>query len=174
MIQLNTIENELKIHDFASLYNINLRQVIDDIYNELMSDDKFVEQMGQKLNSKSDLYDMYKEKLEGIVINLIHPEEGDSCMTLYNILTDDFTFYVKWRMEMFELNFKTIRDMNTLYDAEEWFVQTDFDTMEEISNIYRDDFPYGEDGDQDFVDAVDEWWGKLSDEEKIEVYNNNK
>lgn len=95
MIQLNTIENELKIHDFASLYNINLRQVIDDIYNELMRDEKFVEQMGQKLNSKSDLYDMYKEKVEGIVINLIHPEEGESCMTLYNILTDDFTFYVK-------------------------------------------------------------------------------
>ena len=170
MIQLNTIENELKIHDFDSLYNINLRQVIDDIYNELMRDEKFVEQMGQKLNSKSDLYDMYKEKVEGIIINLIHPEEGESCMTLYNILTDDFTFYVKWRMEMFELTFKTIRDMNKIYDAEEWFVQTDFDTMEEISNINRCDFPDGEDGDQDFVDAVDDWWRNLDDEEKVIVY----
>lgn len=174
MIQLNTIENELKIHDYASLHNINLRQVIDDIYNELMRDEKFVEQMGQKSNSKSDLYDMYKEKVEGIVINLIHPEEGENCLTLYNILTDDSTFYAKWRMEMFELTFKAIRDMNNIYDADEWFIQTDFDTMEKISNIYRDDFPYGEDGDQDFVDAVDGWWRSLSDEDKLGIYENNK
>ena len=61
MIQLNTIENKLKIYDYASLHNINLRQVIDDIYNELMRDEKFVEQMGQTSNSKSDLYDMYSK-----------------------------------------------------------------------------------------------------------------
>ena len=95
-------------------------------------------------------------------------------MTLYNILTDDFTFYVKWRIEMFELTFKRIRDMNNLYDADEWFVQTDFNTMEDISNIYRDDFPYGEGGDQDFVDAVDSWWQNLSDEDKLDIYENNK
>ena len=77
-------------------------------------------------------------------------------------------------MEMFELTFKAIRDMNNIYDADEWFMQTDFDTMEKIPNIYRDDFPYGEDGDQDFVDAVDGWWWSLSDEDKLGIYENNK
>lgn len=56
-------------------------------------------------------------------------------------------------------------------DAEEWFIQTDFDKMEEISSIYREDFQDGEEGDQDFVDVVDDWWGNLDDEEKISVYD---
>ena len=30
--------------------------------------------------------------------------------------------------------------MEKIYDAEEWFVKTDFDMMEEISNINRCDF----------------------------------
>lgn len=55
MIQLNSIEDRLKQFDYDSLYDINLLKVIDANYNQLMRDENFVEQMGQKLNSKSDL-----------------------------------------------------------------------------------------------------------------------
>lgn len=101
MIRLNSIENELKKFDYDGIYNINLRKVVDDIYNELVSDKMFVEQIGQKLNSKSTLYDVYKEKLEDIVIDLIDIEKG--YFTIYNILTSDAYFYDKWRIELFEL-----------------------------------------------------------------------
>lgn len=60
--------------------------------------------------------------------------------------------------------------MEKIYDAEEWFVKTDFDIMEEISNINRCDYPNGEEGDNAFIDAVDDWWSALDDMEKIEVY----
>lgn len=72
MIQLNSIENRLKQFDYNSLYDINLRKVIDNIYNELMRDENFVEQMGQKLNSKSDLYNMYKRLKGSLLILFIH------------------------------------------------------------------------------------------------------
>ena len=164
MITLNVIEEKLNEYNFEDLYNINLREVMNDIYNTLMKDELFVSQVKQPLNSKSSVYDSYVALLENYLIGI-----ADN-ITLYNILTDDIRFFVRWRLEMFELIYKTIKDMEKIYDAEEWFVQTDFDTMEEISNINRCDFPDGEDGDQDFVDAVDEWWSNLDDEEKVSVY----
>lgn len=61
--------------------------------------------------------------------------------------------------------------MNTLYDAEDWFLNADFDLMEEISPHRRDDFPDGSCGDGDFIDAVDRWWQRRLDEEKIDIYS---
>ena len=57
-------------------------------------------------------------------------------------------------------------------DAEAWFPGTDFDTMERISGLRRGDFS-DEDGYQDFVDAVQEWWDSLDDSEKVTIYYDN-
>lgn len=59
-----------------------------------------------------------------------------------------------------------------LEDAENWFSESDFDMMERISGKRRDDYS-DEDGYQDFVDAVEEWWDGLDDAKKVEIYCQN-
>ena len=59
-----------------------------------------------------------------------------------------------------------------LEDAENWFSESDFDMMERISGKRRDDYS-DEDGYQDFVDAVEEWWDGLTDAKKVEIYYQN-
>jgi len=55
--------------------------------------------------------------------------------------------------------------------ANEWYAQTPFDIMEEISGIYRCQFDGGEEGDEDFIEAVDKWWQNLPGVEKVDWYN---
>lgn len=59
-----------------------------------------------------------------------------------------------------------------LEDAEEWFTDTDFDMMEKISGLKRTDYSE-EDGCEEFVEAVQEWWDSLDDEKKVEIYYQN-
>lgn len=59
-----------------------------------------------------------------------------------------------------------------LEDAENWFVDTDFDMMEKISGLKRTDYSE-EDGYEEFVEAVQEWWDSLDDEKKVEIYYQN-
>lgn len=56
-----------------------------------------------------------------------------------------------------------------LEDAEDWFPGTDFDMMEKISGLKRTDYSE-EDGYEEFVEAVQEWWDSLDDAKKVEVY----
>ena len=62
--------------------------------------------------------------------------------------------------------------MEDLEEADEWFCEADFDMMERISGKKRDDYS-AEDGYQDFVDAVEEWWNGLDDEKKVDIYRKN-
>lgn len=62
--------------------------------------------------------------------------------------------------------------IDDLDDADEWFCETDFDMMERISGKKRDDYS-AEDGYQDFVDAVEEWWNAQDDAKKVEIYYQN-
>lgn len=59
-----------------------------------------------------------------------------------------------------------------LEDAEDWFECADFKTMERISGLRQTDFSE-EDGYQEFVDAVEEWWENLDDKRKVEIYYQN-
>ena len=59
-----------------------------------------------------------------------------------------------------------------LEDAEDWFSEIDFDMMERISGKRREDYS-DEDGYQDFVDAVEEWWNAQDDAKKVEIYYEN-
>ena len=63
--------------------------------------------------------------------------------------------------------------LQDLEDADEWFCGIDFDMMERISGKRRDDYS-DEDGYQDFVDAVEEWWNSRLDQEKVEIYKENE
>ena len=56
-----------------------------------------------------------------------------------------------------------------LEDAEDWFTGTDFDMMEKISGLKSTDYSE-EDGCEEFVEAVQEWWDSLDDAKKVEVY----
>jgi len=58
--------------------------------------------------------------------------------------------------------------------SERWWGQTPFRRMEQMTGLREDDYPEGDDGNQAFVDACDEWWNSHSDEEKIEIWNANK
>ena len=57
----------------------------------------------------------------------------------------------------------------SLQKVEIWWKYTDFNTMEIITGFSRFDYS-DEDGYQDFVDACDEWWDCLSENEKIDIY----
>jgi len=50
-----------------------------------------------------------------------------------------------------------------------WWGDTDFREMERITGFWQSDFN-PEDGYQAFVDACDEWWSGLSEDEKIATW----
>jgi len=66
-----------------------------------------------------------------------------------------------------------IEEISELKQAERWWGQTPFRTMEQVTGLREEDFP-GDDGSQAFVDACDAWWNSQTDEEKIEIWNANK
>lgn len=53
----------------------------------------------------------------------------------------------------------------------EWWANTSFYLMEKITGYRQDDFS-SENGCGDFVDVCDDWWDKLSLNEKKMVYRN--
>lgn len=103
MIRLHTVDTLLKESNIFTIYGINMHEVITDIYNGLMNNSLFVEQMKQPLNDKQTLYAAYKENVEALIQDTIDPDKGDQCMLKYNLMRDDFMFYDKWRKELFEL-----------------------------------------------------------------------
>ena len=60
-----------------------------------------------------------------------------------------------------------------LKDAEDWFDESEFDFLAELAGIKREDYVNGED-DDDFVDAIQEWWDGLDDKTKVEIYKENE
>ena len=61
----------------------------------------------------------------------------------------------------------------TIEEAEEWWSQADFTKMEAITGFEYQNF-VSEDGYQDFVDACNDYWHQLSNEEKIDVWKTYK
>ena len=57
----------------------------------------------------------------------------------------------------------------TKAQLDEWWGNTEFWEMEQITGYRQDDFD-PEDGYQDFVDACDEWWEKQSYSNKVYLY----
>ena len=56
-----------------------------------------------------------------------------------------------------------------LEKAESWWAECDFMLMERVTGFRQDDFSE-EDGYAEFVDACDEWWSDLTDEDKVSEY----
>ena len=56
-----------------------------------------------------------------------------------------------------------------LHDMEVWWKSMDFESLEQITGYRQADFS-PEDGSQAFVDACNEWWHKLSTDEKIDLW----
>lgn len=63
--------------------------------------------------------------------------------------------------------------LEDLKEAEDWFDESEFDFLAELAGIKREDYVNGED-DDDFVDAIQEWWDDKSNKEKVEIYNDNQ
>ena len=107
-IRLKTIETLEK--DIFSIYGVSMQEVASIIYEGLLNNSLFVAQMKQHLNSKSSLYDVYKDNVDNLVLNLIDIDKGDQCMLKYNLMCDDYSFYDKWRKELFDILYKEFAD----------------------------------------------------------------
>jgi hypothetical protein len=105
-VKLTTIETLEK--DIFSTYGISMQEVASSIYKRLLNNSLFVTQMKQALNSKSSLYDVYKDNVDDLILNLIDPDKGDQCMLKYNLMCDDYAFYDKWRKELFDILYKEL------------------------------------------------------------------
>ena len=107
-VRLITIETQEKKNHIFSLYGVSLSKVVSSIYEGLLNNSLFVTQMKQPLNSKSSLYDVYKDNVEALVINLIDIDKGDQGLIKYNLMRDDYDFYDKWRKELFDILYKEL------------------------------------------------------------------
>jgi hypothetical protein len=105
-VRLKTIEALEK--DIFSTYGVSMQEVASSIYKGLLNNSLFVTQMKQALNSKSSLYDVYKDNVDDLILNLIDPDKGDQCMLKYNLMCDDYAFYDKWRKELFDILYKEL------------------------------------------------------------------
>ena len=108
-IHLKTIKDMLESNDIFKLYDVDMDEIVSGIYKSLMGDSEFVSQVRCRLNSISDIYYIYKQKVEALVLNLIDIEAGEQCMLKYNLMRDDFTFYDRWRRELFNVICQDIR-----------------------------------------------------------------
>lgn len=110
----------------------------------------------------------------------------------YDLTEEDGTGNVAWcprekKLILFEYGKAIVRDTEDYHstetdwhDAEIWFRQSDFKTMERISGLRQDDYR-PDDGYQDFVNAVERWWASLGNnfpnngkEEKIRIWKENR
>ena len=107
-VRLTTIETLEKESSIFSFYGVSMREVVSSIYEGLLNNSLFVTQMKQPLNSKSSLYDVYKDNVEALITDLIDPDKGDQCMLKYNLMRDDYAFYDKWRKELFDILYKEL------------------------------------------------------------------
>lgn len=57
--------------------------------------------------------------------------------------------------------------------TEMWWGELGFEDMERVSGFRQDDYS-AEDGYQEFVDACNEWWDDLDENERISVYLENE
>lgn len=57
------------------------------------------------------------------------------------------------------------------YNHDIWFANLDFTALEKVTRLNQSDFS-SEDGSQEFVDACEQWWDKLSIQEKRDYYEN--
>ena len=62
--------------------------------------------------------------------------------------------------------------MNIPYKHDVWFDNLGFTALEKISGLKQSDFS-AEDGYQAFVDAVEDWWEKLTKRERRNIYEDN-
>ena len=107
-VRLITIETREKKNHIFSLYGISMSEIVSSIYERLLNNSLFVTQMKQSLNSKSSLYDVYKDNVEALIINLIDIDKGDQGLIKYNLMRDDYDFYDKWRKELFDILYKEL------------------------------------------------------------------
>ena len=107
-VRLITIETQEKKNHIFSLYGVSLSKVVSSIYEGLLNNNLFVTQMKQPLNSKSSLYNVYKDNVEALIINLIDIDKGDQGLIKYNLMRDDYDFYDKWRKELFDILYKEL------------------------------------------------------------------
>ena len=107
-VRLTTIEKLEKESSIFSIYGVSMREVVSSIYEGLLNNSLFVTQMKQPLNSKSSLYDVYKDNVDDLITDLIDPDKGDQCMLKYNLMRDDYSFYDKWRKELFDILYKEL------------------------------------------------------------------
>lgn len=107
-VRLITIETREKKNHIFSLYGVSLSKVVSSIYEGLLNNSLFVTQMKQPLNSKSSLYNVYKDNVEALIINLIDIDKGDQGLIKYNLMRDDYDFYDKWRKELFDILYKEL------------------------------------------------------------------
>lgn len=63
----------------------------------------------------------------------------------------------------------SIRRDNPANEADDWWEQLPFDTMEEITGLNKTDYDPA-DGSQAFVDACDEWWYNKTDKQKLHIW----
>lgn len=101
-IILNTVEQMIDSDMIFRCYRIDMQDVVNTLYNILDNDYTLISQIRQSLNTRHDVFQSFCQKLEDAILELIDPEKGDECMLKYNLMRDDFTFYDKWRKEMFE------------------------------------------------------------------------
>ena len=107
-VRLITIETQEKKNHIFSLYGVSLSKVVSSIYEGLLNNSLFVTQMKQPLNSKSSLYNVYKDNVEALIINLIDIDKSDQGLIKYNLMRDDYDFYDKWRKELFDILYKEL------------------------------------------------------------------
>lgn len=60
-----------------------------------------------------------------------------------------------------------------LEDAEEWWADLDAEEREELAGLKRSDYEDEDEDEEEFDDAVQEWWDGLDDKTKVEIYYQN-
>ena len=104
--KLNTLENIFEESNYLSQFRDVMYGVVNKVYDELIHDDDFMLHIKCELNTKEDIFPVYKGWVENIIIINFADFSTDANIERYNIMCDDRKFYDDWTAELFDLIFE--------------------------------------------------------------------
>ena len=80
-----------------------IREAYQHVYDTLMQDKGFVDIVRCRDNSNSDVFDLFRDKVNTILLDSIDfSKDSTECMHIYNILTDNKVYRFGWICELFD------------------------------------------------------------------------
>ena len=106
-ITLDCVNEMIDVKFIFDSYHVNVHDLVNKLYNIIDNDEDMNDAFNQPLNTREDLFNLFCDKIEDALLELIDYDLGeDKCLLKYNLMVDDEKFFDAWRNELFDKMYK--------------------------------------------------------------------